>query len=427
MTSRIPSDLAAIRHQFPALNQIRRGRKAIFLDGPGGTQTPQVVIDAMVHYLQTCNANHGGVFATSQESDRILELAHQSMADFLNAPSANEIIFGANMTTLTFHLSRAIAKTWKPGDEIVVTRLDHDANVSPWVLAAQDAQVKVQYVDVRIPDCTLDLEEFRALIIDRTRLVAVGCASNAVGTLNDVAAIGKIARSHGALTFLDAVHYGPHGPIDVQAWDCDFLACSAYKFFGPHVGVLWGRTALLEQLPAYKVRPASESLPGRWMTGTQCHEGIAGTAAAVRYLAELTPASDPQAGSPGTPAYRARLRHTMQGIQAYEQGLVLRLLSGLADMPRYEVWGIRDLARLDERAPTVGISLPGRNAVELAIFLAERSIYAWNGNMYAMNLSERLGLESRGGFLRLGLVHYNTEAEVDETLQALADFLKHSA
>ncbi|HEV8060980.1 MAG TPA: cysteine desulfurase-like protein [Gemmataceae bacterium] len=424
MTSRIPGDLAAIRRQFPALNQIRKGRKAIFLDGPGGTQTPQVVIDAMVHYLQTCNANHGGVFATSHESDRILELAHQSMADFLNAPSANEIVFGANMTTLTFHLSRALANAWKPGDEIVVTRLDHDANVSPWVLAARDAQVRVHYVDVRIPDCTVDLEQFRTLITNRTRLVAVGCASNAVGTVNDVAAIGKIARAHGALIFLDAVHFGPHGPIDVQAWDCDFLACSAYKFFGPHVGVLWGRTPLLERLQPYKVRPATDSLPGRWMTGTQCHEGIAGTAAAVRYLAELAPATDPQAG---TPAFRARLRQAMQGIQRYEQGLVAKLLRGLADMPRYEVWGIRDLTRLDERAPTVGISFPGRNAVELATFLAERSIYAWNGNMYALNLSERLGLESRGGFLRLGMVHYNTEAEVDETLQVLADFLEQSA
>ena len=424
MTRQIPGDLAAVRRQFPALNYVRNNRTAIFLDGPGGTQTPQVVIDAMVHYLQTCNANHGGVFATSQESDQILELAHKSMADFLNAPSADEIVFGANMTTLTFHLSRALAKTWTPGDEIVVTRLDHDANVSPWVLAARDAQVTVRCADVRIPDCTVDLEEFRRLITPRTRLVAVGCASNAVGTLNDVTAIGKLAHSQGALVFLDAVHYGPHGPIDVQAWDCDFLACSAYKFFGPHVGVLWGRTRLLQQLPAYKVRPATESLPGRWMTGTQCHEGIAGAAAAVRYLAELAPDISQQIDTLRTAAFRARLRGAMQGIQRYERGLAARLLKGLAEMPRYEVWGIRDQARLNERVPTVGITLAGYTAGELATFLAQRSIYTWNGNMYALNLSERLGLESRGGFLRLGMVHYNTEAEIDETLQALGDFLR---
>ena len=422
MTPRIASDLLAIRRKFPALNQLRNGRNAIFLDGPGGTQTPQVVIDAMVHYLQTCNANHGGVFATSQESDRVLELGHQSMADFVNAPSADEIVFGANMTTLTFHLSRALAKTWKPGDEIVVTRLDHDANVSPWVLAAQDAQVNVRYAEPRVPDCTLDLDQLSTLITPRTKLVAVGCASNAVGTVNDVAAIGKLAHARGALVFLDAVHYGPHGPIDVQAWDCDFLACSAYKFFGPHVGVLWGRTALLESLSPYKVRPATNTVPGRWMTGTQCHEGIAGTAAAVRYLAELAPATDPQADVPGTVAFRARLSQAMRGIQAYEQTLSARMLRGLAELSRFEVWGVRDLARQGERVPTLGISLPGRNAVDLAKYLAERSIYAWNGNMYAMNLSERLGLEAHGGFLRLGMVHYNTEAEVDETLQALKDY-----
>ena len=305
MSPQIPGDLLAIRRKFPALNQLRNGRQPIFLDGPGGTQTPQIVIDAIVHYLQTCNANHGGVFATSQESDRILDLGHRSMADFVNAPSADEIVFGANMTTLTFHLSRALAKTWKADDEIVVTRLDHDANVSPWVLAAQDAQVNVRYAEVRVPDCTLDLDQLSKLITPRTRLVAVGCASNAVGTINDVAAIGKMAHAKGSLVFLDAVHYGPHGPIDVHAWDCDFLACSAYKFFGPHVGVLWGRTALLESLSPYKVRPATNTLPGRWMTGTQCHEGIAGAAAAVRYLAELVPATDPQANVPGTAAYRA--------------------------------------------------------------------------------------------------------------------------
>ncbi|CAN5245028.1 cysteine desulfurase-like protein [soil metagenome] len=422
MTLQFPGNLAAIRRQFPALNQVRNGRTPIFLDGPGGTQVPQSVIDAMVHYLQTCNSNHGGVFATTQESDQILALAHQSMADFLNAPSPDEIVFGANMTTLTFHLSRALAKTWKPGDEIVVTKLDHDANFSPWVLAARDAGATVRVASVRLPECTLDLDEIRQLITPRTRLVAVGCASNAVGTVNDVATIGKLAHAQGALVFLDAVHYGPHGPIDVQAWDCDFLACSAYKFFGPHVGVLWGRTALLRSVTPYKVRPATEEIPGRWMTGTQNHEGLAGAAAAVRYLAELTPAVDAQSSQAGTPAFRRRIRQSMESIRAYEQGLSKQLLAGLDKLGGFEVWGIRDEAALDQRVPTLAIGIPGRNAHELATHLAARSIYAWNGNMYALNLSESLNLESRGGFLRLGAVHYNSAEEIESTLQALSEF-----
>src|SRR5579884_3093341 len=280
-------DVKACRRQFPALHGQRNGRTPIFLDGPGGTQVPRRVIDAIVHYLSTCNANHGGVFATSQESDRILAEAHQAVADLLHAPSADEIIFGQNMTTLTLHLSRSLAQTWRPGDEVLVTRLDHDANVSPWVLAARDAGATVRFIDVHPEDCTLDLDSLRRLLDDRTRLVAVGCASNAVGTFNDVARLTRWAHEVRALAFLDAVHYAPHGPMDVQAWDCDFLACSAYKFFGPHVGVLWGRRELLESLPAYKVRPAPDTLPDRWMTGTQNHEGLAGVPAAVDYLAEI--------------------------------------------------------------------------------------------------------------------------------------------
>ena len=284
------------------------------------------------------------------------------------------------MTTLTFHLSRALAKTWKPGDEIVVTRLDHDANVSPWTLAARDAQVTVRFADVRVPECTLDLDDFRKLITPRTRLVAVGCASNAVGTLNDVAAIAGLAHAQGALVFLDAVHYGPHGPIDVQAWDCDFLACSAYKFFGPHVGILWGRASLLRELPAYKVRPATETLPGRWMTGTQNHEGIAGAAAAVRYLAGLTPAANGQADGPGTAAFRSAANRFKRYKSMSNPWRKSSSRTGPA--PRYQVWGIRDLSRLQERVPTLAITLPGHDAGKLAALLARRSIYAWNGNMY---------------------------------------------
>jgi cysteine desulfurase family protein (TIGR01976 family) len=413
-------DVNALRQQFPALHQRRDGVLPVFLDGPGGTQVPQRVIDAMVRYLTTCNANHGGAFATSRESDQILHAAHEAVADLLNAPSPDEIVFGPNMTTLTLHLSRAIGRTLRPGDEVLVTRLDHDANVTPWVLAARDAGATVRTCDVRPEDCTLDLDDLRRQLTPRTRLVAVGCASNAVGTVNDVAAITRWAHAAGALVFLDAVHYAPHGPIDVQAWDCDFLACSPYKFFGPHVGVLWGKAALLRELPAYKLRPVPETLPDRWMTGTQNHEGLAGVGAAVDYLAGLgANHTDSQDRFPSLTARRRDLRRGMAAIQAYEAQLGQRLLAGLAQRPRVKVWGITAPERLAERVPTVSVTLAGRDAAQVAKQLAAQHIYVWHGNLYALGLSERLGLEPRGGFVRLGLVHYNTAEEIDRLLAAL--------
>ena len=389
-------DFAALRAQFPSLNLIRDGCTPIFLDGPAGTQVPQRVIDAMVRYLTTCNANCGGAFATSRESDRIIAEAHQAMADFLHAPSPAEIVFGQNMTSLTFHLSRSITKVLRPGDEVMVTRLDHDANVTPWVLAARDAGATVRWIDIYPEDCTLDLDTFERQFSDRTRLVAVGMASNGVGTINDLDKITKRAKAAGAWVFVDAVHYAPHGPIDVQAIGCDFLTCSAYKFFGPHVGVLWGRRELLEELPAYKVRPAPNEPPGRWMTGTQNHEGLAGVAAAVAYLRSIG----------------------MHVIREYEQTLSRRLLEGLAERPRFRVLGVRDLDRLNERVPTVSITARDVTPQQIAEHLSRRHIYAWAGNSYALEVSQRLGLEPHG-FLRIGLVHYNTPAEIDELLRAL--------
>jgi cysteine desulfurase family protein (TIGR01976 family) len=413
-------DAAALRSQFPALHRLRDGRLPVFLDGPGGTQVPQRVIDAMVHYLTACNANHGGLFATSRESDAILEAAHQAMADLLNAPAPEEVVFGQNMTTLTLHLSRSLARTWRPGDEVVVTRLDHDANVSPWVLAARDAGAAVRWVDVRPEDCTLDLDDLRRQLGPRTRLVAVAAASNAVGTVNDAKAVGQLARSAGALLFVDAVHFAPHGPIDVQEWDCDFLVCSAYKFFGPHVGILWGRRRLLEELPAYKVRPAPEAPPGRWMTGTQNHEGLAGVAAAVDYLADVGTRFGSADGLPAALSGRRRLlRAAMNAIREYERGLSRRLLEALAERPRFRVWGVTDRQRLAERVPTIALTAADRTAEQLAAHLAGRHVYAWSGNMYAPGLTERLGLEKQGGLLRLGLVHYNTPEEIDRLVQAL--------
>jgi cysteine desulfurase family protein (TIGR01976 family) len=413
-------DVHALRARFPALGCRRDGRVPIFLDGPGGTQVPQGVIDAVSAYFRTCNANHGGLFATSRDSDELLHRAHEAVADLLNAPSPDEIIFGANMTTLTLHLSRAVAKTLRPGDEVLVTRLDHDANVSPWALAARDAGATVGTCDIRPEDCTLDLDDLRRQLGPRTRLVAVACASNAVGTVNDVRTITQWAHATGARVFLDAVHYAPHGPSDVQDWGCDFLACSAYKFFGPHVGVLWGRRELLEELPAYKVRPVPDKLPDRWMTGTQNHEGIAGVTAAIDYLAavgDLCP--DAQKQFPSLAGRRLRVRAGLTAIRQYERELGRRLLAGLAQRPRFNVWGITRPDRLTERVPTVALTLPGKSADELAEHLAAHGVYTWSGNMYALGMTERLGLEEAGGFLRLGLVHYNTAEEVDEVLRVL--------
>jgi cysteine desulfurase family protein (TIGR01976 family) len=313
------------------------------------------------------------------------------------------------MTSLTFHLSRSIARTLKPGDVVVVTRLDHDANVRPWVLAARDAGAEVRFVDVRPEDGTLDLDDLARCLQGKVRLLALTCASNAIGTMPDVAAITRQAHSAGALVYLDAVHYAPHGVIDVQAWDCDFLACSAYKFFGPHVGILWGRTRLLESLPAYKLRPSPDTLPDRWMTGTQNHEGIAGVGAAIDYLASL-----------GTGATRRqKLTSAMHAIHEHETALVRKLLTDLAERPRFRLWGPRRETELARRAPTVSLTCDDRDAEALARHLAAREIYAWHGDFYAQELCERLGLEKRGGFLRLGLVHYNTAEEVDRVLAAL--------
>jgi len=405
-------DVSSLRQQFPALQQQMLHQVPVYLDGPGGTQVPQRVIDAMVTYLTTCNANHGGVFSTSWLSDGILEETHHAVADLLNASSPEEIIFGQNMTSLTFHLSRSLGRTWEAGDRVLVTRLDHDANVSPWVLAARDAGAEIDFVDIHPENCSLDMDDLHRKLLQGAILLAVTCASNAVGTMPDVKAITQQAHKFGALVFLDAVHYAPHGLIDVQDWDCDFLACSAYKFFGPHVGILWGRSRLLRELEPYKVRPAADRLPDRWMTGTQNHEGIAGVKAAIDYLADLVEPAD-------EPNQREQLVQAMQAIQHYETTLAHRLLAGLAERPRFKVWGISDPAQLHRRAPTISITARDRTPQQIAEHLAAREIYVWNGNLYALGLSERLGLEEQGGFLRLGLVHYNTADEVDRLLGAL--------
>ena len=414
-------DLAAVRGAFPSLAVELDGQPVVYADNPGGTQVTQACIEAVSDYYRHNNANTGGAFLTSQRSDAVLAEAHAAMADLLNAADPREIVFGPNMTTLTFAFSRALGRTLQPGDEIVVTALDHDANVAPWLQLAEDHGLTVRMADVDLSNCTLDMADLRSKITPRTKIVAVGYASNAAGTINDVATIIGWAREVGALTWIDAVQYAPHGPIDVQALGCDFLACSAYKFFGPHQGIVWGKLEHLERLRPYKVRPASEAAPDRWETGTQAHELQAGTLATLNYLAAL---GQPHAAAhasdfPGMTGRRLDLHAAMSVIQAYERTLARRLIAGLQTIPGATLYGLTAEADLARRVPTVALTVAGHTPRALAEGLATRGVFVWDGNYYALTLMERLGLEGHGGALRIGLAHYNTAEEVDRIIAAL--------
>jgi len=410
-----------LRAEFPALQQTdERGRPYVYFDGPGGTQVPHSVIAAMEDYLTRSNANTHGAFITSRRTDEIIARAREAAADLLNAPSPREIIFGPNMTTLTFHLSRTLARELTPGDEVIVTRLDHDANIAPW-LRLEERGVAVRWADFDPETFLLDMDGLRRLLNERTRLVAVGYASNAVGTVNDVARITRWAHEVGAWVYVDAVHYAPHGPIDVQAIGCDFLVCSAYKFFGPHVGILWGRGDLLERLWPDKVRPAPDEVPDRFETGTQNHEGLAGLIAAVDYLAAV----GHRFGGPFVDLFsafegrRLHLKTALAATRVYERDLGWRLIRGLQAIPGLRIWGITDPALADWRVPTVSFTLEGMSPQEVARRLAEEGIFVWDGNFYALTVTERLGLEEKGGLVRVGLAHYNTAGEVDRFLEAV--------
>jgi cysteine desulfurase family protein (TIGR01976 family) len=409
----LPFDPQVQRRRFPSLNREVNGRPVIFLDGPGGTQTPGSVVEAMAHYLLHDNANQGGAFATSARTDEVIGQARLAMSDLFNARRPEEIVFGQNMTSLTFAMSRALSRTWQPGDEIVVTWLDHDANISPWLLAAADRGARVRWLDFRAEDCSLAIEQLPALLNDRTRLVAVTRASNAVGTMVDVARVVQMAQQVGALVYVDAVHYTPHGPVDVQALDCDFLVASSYKFFGPHSGTLYGKYEHLERLEAYKVRPAPALPPGKWETGTQSFESMRGAQAAVDYLAGI-------AGPPGSGSRRERLARAMVAIGEYERGLSGHFLEEAARVPGLRVYGITDVERLDERAPTFAVSLEGYTPLQVAERLGRSGIFVWDGHYYAVAVMERLGLLDKGGLVRIGFVHYNTHEEVERTVAALA-------
>ncbi|HEX7594175.1 MAG TPA: cysteine desulfurase-like protein [Anaerolineae bacterium] len=402
-----------IRSHFPSLKS-----GAIFFDNPGGTQVPQQVIDAVGDYYKTSNANTHGAFATSQRTDAVVDEARAALADFLNARSPNEIVFGPNMTTLTFNISRALGRLIDEGDEIIVTRLDHDADIAPW-LALEERGAIIRWVDIHPDDCTLDLADFEKHLSTKTKIVAVGGASNAVGSMNDLKTIIPLAHMAGAIVFIDAVHFAPHEPIDVQDLDCDLLACSVYKFYGPHLGVLYGKYDLLNRLAAYKVRPAENVPPHKFETGTQNHEGIAGARAAVDYLAAV----GEKYGAPYAAEFkqfsgrRLHLKTALAAIKAYERGLFTHLLRELCEIEGVQVFGITDHARFGYRTPTVAFTLEGHTPREIAERLGRESIYVWDGNYYALALMERLGLEEHGGAVRVGLAHYNTAAEVERFLE----------
>ncbi len=413
----MPLDPDLIRGQFPALR-----RPAIFLDNPGGTQVTQACLDRIQSYLTEHNANHDGAFATSRDSDAVVDEAHAAAADLLNANRPEEIVFGANMTTLTFHISRSIGRWLEPGDEIVVTRLDHDANITPWVMVAEERGCQVNWVDFHPEDGTLDMEQMEVALERKPRLVAVGYASNALGTINPVARITDMAHEAGALVYIDAVQHAPHGPIDVQALDCDFLVCSAYKFFGPHVGVLYGKYELLDRLSAYRVRPAPADPPGKFETGTGNFEGYAGVLGALEYLEWLGETFGSHYSEKYEEKYQERallLKQAMAAIRAYEYELSCALLDVLEETPGVTVYGPTDRRRLEERVPTVSFTLKGMHPRQVAEELDKQNIYVWDGNYYALAVTERLGLEESGGMVRVGPVHYNTAEEIRRFGEAL--------
>lgn len=402
-------DVTSIRSQFPALGRIDDGLPAAYLDGPGGTQTPQRVIDAMSTALSEGVSNLGGGFPPSDLAGDITEGARRAMADLYNC-DPGEVVFGQNMTSLTFALSHALAATWKDGDAILLTDIDHDANFTPWARAAEERGVDVRVARFDPKTGLLDPTSVTELIDEKVRLVAVAYSSNALGTVVDLEPIVEAAHSTGALVFVDAVHAGPHHLVDVQELGCDFLASSVYKFFGPHTGVLYGRADLLASLDAYKVRPAPSDPPGKWETGTQSYESLAGVTAAVDYVASL--------GSSGN-ARRESLADAYSEIERHERSLGERFISGVHEIRGAKLWGVQQMSR--QRCATFAVTIDGASPKDVTAHLASRSIYAWAGHYYAVNLMERLGVLDKGGLVRIGFVHYNTAEEVDRCMEALAE------
>ena len=411
-------DPAALRHRFPALARTGEdGLPVIYADAPGGSQVPETVIDAIAAHLRSGISNTHGAFAASEETDALIADARRAASDVTGA-DPGEIVFGPNSTTLLLHLSRSFGRTLRSGDEVVVTTLDHDANVRPWVLAAEDAGATVRWVDVRDHDVTLDLDSFDAALSDKTRLVAFTLASNAVGTIPPAAELIRRVHDVGALAAVDGVHFAQHRALDLHALDADILACSPYKFFGPHLGVLSVRRELLDTWTPYKLRPAPDEAPDRWETGTQNHEGLAGLIGAVEYLADVGRTYG--AADTGDDR-RAAVVAGFDAIGTHERGLSERFLRGVNDLPNVRLWGVADVDRLDERTPTFAVRVDDQDPLKTATELARRGIYVWDGHYYAITVMERLGLLDSGGAVRIGFCHYHSADDVDRVLDALAD------
>jgi cysteine desulfurase family protein (TIGR01976 family) len=419
-------DLQAIRSQFPALAITDDGTRRIYFDNPGGTQVPVCVADAITDCLLTKNSNLGAFFASSADADFVVQSAREAMADFLNAPSAEEIIFGQNMTTMTLHLSRSIGRLLRAGDEIILTQMDHDANVWPWVLLARDLDLKIRWLPFNTDTFEFDLDDLDNLLTDRTRLVCAAGASNLTGTINDVTSICAKARAAGALTYIDGVQAAPHVPIDVQEIDCDFYVCSAYKFFGPHQGILWGRREVMEQLEPYKVRPAPAELPWCFETGTQSHEGIAGIAATVDYFASIgqSMAQDYAGNWSQFSGRRQHVHAAMDLLFEYEKSLASHLIEGIVGIDGISIQGIAAADAIGRRVPSVSFTHEGVAPDVIAAALAEQNIFVWSGHNYAVEVAKVLGIYDSGGVVRVGPVHYNSVAEIDDFLEALGPILR---
>ncbi|MER8692425.1 cysteine desulfurase-like protein [Mesorhizobium opportunistum] len=405
--------IEAVRARFPALSLTDKGRRRIYLDNPAGTQVPQAVADAVSLCLLTTNANLGGYFETTIAAQQVVDDAHQAMADFLGAPSREEIIIGANMTTLTYHMSRTLGRAMKPGDEIILTRMDHEGNVSPWLQLAEDLGLVVRWLPFGERSWQVEEATLNDLLSDKTRLLALNYASNLTGSINRVKSLTAIAKQTGAMVYVDAVQFAPHGLIDVQELGCDFLICSAYKFFGPHMGILWGRLDIIDGLKAYKCRCSSNGLPERFELGTPQIELMAGLTAAVDYFAELGGAAG-QGGS-----RRQKIARAFEASIAYENPLAQRLIDGLADISGLTIHGIADPKRLGDRVPTVSFTVDGIVPETIVRQMNAENIFLWSGHNYAWEIVHQLGIPAEQGVVRIGIAHYNTPNEIDETLESV--------
>ena len=418
-------DTDTIRSAFPALAITDNGKRRIYLDNPAGTQVPMTVVERMSECLIEANANLGGYFVTAGKADAVMHEAHTAMADLINAPSADDVIFGQNMTTMTLHVSRSIGRTFSAGDEIILSRMDHDANITPWVLLARDLGLKVKWLPFNLETFEFELEQLDALITDKTRLICIGGASNLTGTIHDIKSICAMAKAAGIWTYVDAVQSVPHVSTDVQNLDCDFLACSAYKFFGPHQGILYGRPEIMEQLEPYKVRPAPDHMPGAYETGTQSHEGAAGVWATVEYFAIIgrEMAGEYYERNQHFDGRRRDLHAAMDFLFDYEETLASHLIAGLQQLPGVKIQGITDPSAMQRRVPTVAFTVDGDSPDRIAKALAAENIFVWSGHNYALEAAKALGILESGGVVRVGPVHYNTIDELDQLLVSLQTIL----